>query len=383
MNIIQNKNEIKIHTINAMLALYCAIIFFGVLSVSMMPFISMFERVRNFLIILLFLISITTQKHTLLQWIWLGIGISICIFSFLFAYSDRTFLLMIIIMFSMSTVSPEKLLKFSILMILISLFIICLLALLGIIPNLIFYRNGAIRYSLGTMYPLTFAGFIFYCCAAGIILISNSSSSKNWIIDLILILASIFVYKVNGARNDAFNILILILCRFSKFLPDKINKILTKISSIIVCSIAFLTIFISNIIPYTSNLYGKMNDLFSGRLQLQYTLFSMYTPKLLEQNIPQNGLGRATTTVMNYFYIDSSYVRLLFMGGILLFLLFGVTFLLFLLRMINCNMYLIVYIALVIVISGITEDAVINPIMNIFLPLLLMKHDLILKDFKK
>ena len=86
---------------------------------------------------------------------------------------------------------------------------------------------------------------------------------------------------------------------------------------------------------------------------------------------------------MNYFYIDSSYVRLLFMGGILLFLLFGVTFLLFLLRMINCNMYLIVYIALVIVISGITEDAVINPIMNIFLPLLLMKHDLILKDFKK
>ena len=131
------------------------------------------------------------------------------------------------------------------------------------------------------MYPLTFAGFIFYCCAAGIILISNSSSSKNWIIDLILILASVFVYKVNGARNDAFNILILILCRFSKFLPDKINKILTKISSIIVCSIAFLTIFISNIIPYTSNLYGKMNDLFSGRLQLQYTLFSMYTPKLL------------------------------------------------------------------------------------------------------
>ena len=350
MNIIQNKNEIKIHTINAMLALYCAIIFFGVLSVSMMPFISMFERVRNFLIILLFLISITTQKHSLLQWIWLGIGISICIFSFLFAYSDRTFLLMIIIMFSMSTVSPEKLLKFSILMILISLFIICLLALLGIIPNLIFYRNGAIRYSLGTMYPLTFAGFIFYCCAAGIILISNSSSSKNWIIDLILILASVFVYKVNGARNDAFNILILILCRFSKFLPDKINKILTKISSIIVCSIAFLTIFISNIIPYTSNLYGKMNDLFSGRLQLQYTLFSMYTPKLLEQNIPQNGLGRATTTVMNYFYIDSSYVRLLFMGGILLFLLFGVTFLLFLLRMINCNMYLIVYIDLVIVI---------------------------------
>mgnify|MGYP007099446512 FL=1 len=177
--------------------------------------------------------------------------------------------------------------------------------------------------------------------------------------------------------------MILILCRFSKFLPDKINKILTKISSIIVCSIAFLTIFISNIIPYTSNLYGKMNDLFSGRLQLQYTLFSMYTPKLLEQNIPQNGLGRATTTVMNYFYIDSSYVRLLFIGGILLFLLFGVTFLLFLLRMINCNMYLIVYIALVIVISGITEDAVINPIMNIFLPLLLMKNDLILKDFKK
>ena len=105
------------------------------------------------------------------------------------------------------------------------------------------------------------------------------------------------------------NILILILCRFSKFLPDKINKILTKISSIIVCSIAFLTIFISNIIPYTSNLYGKMNDLFSGRLQLQYTLFSMYTPKLLEQNIPQNGLGRATTTVMNYFYIAWAYVK--------------------------------------------------------------------------
>ena len=63
-----------------------------------------------------------------------------------------------------------------------------------------------------------------------------------------------------------------------------------------------------------------MDELFSGRLSLQYILLEYYSPLLWGQNITQQGFGGEQQTVNNYFYIDNSYARILFMYGIIFFL---------------------------------------------------------------
>lgn len=380
MNTIQN-NKYQLPVTNILLFLYCIILIMGVFTVSTVSFASKLAIYREYVIILLGFISIILQKHSIKQWIWFGIGIGICGFSYLFSYNYVDFLFFIIIAFSMSTLSPKRLLIYSVCAIFISLFSVYLLSSLKIIPNLLFYRDNIVRQSLGTMYPLTFAGFIFFCCA-GLIVINPNSFKIKWLITFILLFGCLVVYKINGARNDALNIVLLIICSFSNTISDKVNDILCKILSAIVFGVAFLSIFISQLIPYTSNLYLEINNLLSGRLQLQYTLLSIYKPRLLEQNIQQNGLGGTTGTVMNYFYIDNSYVRLLFMGGLLLFLFLGLTLFIFVCKMINYKLYLLVYVTLVVIICGITEDSVVSTITNIFIPMLLMDDNIILKDFR-
>ena len=73
----------------------------------------------------------------------------------------------------------------------------------------------------------------------------------------------------------------------------------------------------------------KINSFLSGRLILEKVAFDNYNVPLLGQYIYQNGFGGGFK-VLDYFYIDSSYVRTLMMHGIIIFaLLFLLFYLLF------------------------------------------------------
>lgn len=345
-----------------------------ILRYSTFSFHSFFGKLGLILTLILFCFSIVVYKYTMKQWIILIIGITIFLFSYLRAHSAPDLLYMILIMFSMSSISPQKTLMYSAKLIFGFMLILAFCSLTGIIPNLLFYRNGVMRQSLGTTYPLVFGGYLFFGCAAYIM---SSNNDKIDLLKEILVTFSSFVitFKINGARNDSLGIIFLLMISILAYFKKEINKKVLLILTILTYTISIISVFITHIFPYYSNSYFYLNNLFNGRLEMQYRLFNMYVPKIFGQNITETGLGGSQGRVFNYFYIDNSYAKLLFIYGILAMVLFLGLFGYLIRKLIQNNLYKQTLVILVIMLSGIVEDAFINYIMNVILYVLLVDTD--------
>ena len=362
------------------LSLYIASLVLGIYSYSMVNWANKLASVRRVVIFLLGIISLILLKHTLKQYLFFIIGFCITSYSIIVNHGSLEYLLIVIIIFSLSTINPKTILKYSTIFIFINLLILFICSKLGIISNLLFYRDGTLRQSLGTVYPLAFAGYVFFLCAAYISI--NYDKNKIFLQILILLSSSLFLLKINGARNDSLFILLMVLCVFSVYIPKKINKIMSTFGSIVIFSLSILSIFITKLIPYTTNIYSLLNATFNGRLQFQYMIFNYYKPKLFGQLIPEVGLGGMQTPILNYFYIDNSYVKLLFMSGILFTILIYLTLIFLIKRLIDNNMYKLVYVLLVIMLAGIIEDSFINSSMNVFFTIFITSGEMLATSFK-
>lgn len=362
---------------NIILALYFIVLICNILSYSTAYFIHNVQVIRLIGIVLVFSCSILLQKHTLRQWKMLLILSSVCMLSYVFYKVNIDFLYITLLMFGMSNISARKLLSLSAKTIFYVILFLTVCASIHLIPNLVFYRDGIMRRSWGTIYPLTYAGFIFFGCA------SWAATNKNNLKTIFsLVIIAIYVFVVSGARNDTIGIVLLIFACLSDYFPYRINKYLSLVSTLIIYSMCLLSIFVSTFLPYYSNGYAFLNKLFNGRLGLQQMLISSYHPTLLGQVIQQVGLGGATTTISNYFYIDNSYLRLLFMNGIILTFLFLylVSYQIFYLH--KMHLYKLIYIILILMISGITEDSLVNGVINVFFYILLSSPENLKNSFE-
>lgn len=365
---------------NILICLFSIIIFCGIVTYSMIPLSGLFVQVRYVLITVLFVLAVATQKHNIEQWICFFIGSSITLISVVITQMGLEYFFMILAIFSVSTISPKKIMKYSAMVIFITLVFLAVSSWLRIIPNLVFYRDNVARQSLGTIYPLILAGYVFYANAAWIVVKQNYK--EKYIGEIVLIIISAFlVFRVTGARNDTLAIILLLGSYLINKINDKYNKIILTSGIVIVFAVIFLSIFITQLLPYYSNTFNWVNDLFNHRLGLQYTLFEYYAPKLFGQNIPQVGAGGSTNSTGYYFYIDNSYTRLLFMYGIIFSVFLLVMLLKYLRSLMKIKAYSLVYILLIVIASGIAEDSFINPVINVFLYLLLENRDLLLQDF--
>lgn len=370
----------KFNYSNLLIYLFSIIIFCGMITYSMVPLSSLFVQVRYALIIVLFVLAVATQKHSIKQWIYFLIGSSITMISVVVTQIGLEYFFMILAIFSISTISPKKIMKFSAIMIAITLIFLTISSWLRVIPNLIFYRDNIIRQSWGTIYPLILAGYIFYANAAWIS--SKQNDKKKYMGEVLLILISaVLVFRVTGARNDTFAIILLLGSYLINMISDRYNKAILTSGIVIIFAILFLSIFITQLLPYYSNSFNWVNNLFNHRLGLQYTLFEYYAPKLFGQYIPQVGAGGSTNNAGYYFYIDNSYTRLLFMYGIVFTIFILIMLLNYLRNLMEIKAYSLVYILLIVIASGIAEDAFVNPVINVFLYLLLENRDLLLQDF--
>lgn len=348
------------------LILYLIVLACGILLYSTVPFKQGIRTIWKAGILLLFICFALLQRHSRHQWYILLILLGICIISSVFYKVNVSFFYVTFIMFSMSNILPKKILSLSAKIIFLIIACLTVCSTLHLIPNLIFYRDGTVRQSLGTIYPLTYAGFIFYGCAGW-----TSVCKDNLKNILILFLLAGYVFLITGARNDAIDILLLIIACISDHFNYKVNKYLSLVCIFIVYIACIFSIFITKFLPYYSNTYIFLNNMLDGRLGLQYLLNNSYKPTLFGQVIQQIGFGGNISRMSNYFYIDNSYIRLLYMSGIILTILmfYLITNLIF--NLYKLGLYKQIYIILIIMISGITEDSLMNGSINIFLYILL------------
>jgi len=210
---------------------------------------------------------------------------------------------------------------------LVLLTIVIALSLIGIIPNIEYVRGDAVRMALGIIYPTDLGARLFYLAVAFFVYRWEKMTFKD--VFLYLIIAAL-TWKITYARMDTFLIMSLSLGAIIVIVGNKFaqRKPWQRLSSLL-CSInvvvPVLAFTLINFISYHFNnaipIYAKLDAILSGRLSLGHTAYQYYPIKLWGQGIVQQGWGGVSAqkaSEINYFMIDSAFVRLVLVYGIVL-----------------------------------------------------------------
>lgn len=202
-------------------------------------------------------------------------------------------------------------------------------ALNGSVRNVMITRadSPAVRYSLGAVYPTDLAARGFFMMLAYTALKRFKLNIAEYISCLAL---TALIYFVTDTRIDLLLMLFLLIC---VAVYPKLSPLFAKIPAYLLEAFTILYALAIILMGYFYHPVfwplEKINSFLSGRLILERVAFDNYNVPLLGQYIYQNGFGGGFK-VVDYFYIDSSYVRTLMMHGIIIFaLLFVLFYLLF------------------------------------------------------
>lgn len=240
----------------------------------------------------------------------------------------------------------------------VNLFVIGLafiFSILGSVKNVIVTRSDspALRFALGAVYPTDLASRVFFMMMAYSVLKRFKLTVPEYISYVAL---TLLIYIVTDTRIDLMLMLLLIICIF---FYERLNVFLKKLSAQVLSLLSILYIFLIILLGYFYSpqfgLLEKINNFLSGRLFYEHVAFENYNVPILGQFIYQNGFGGGFK-VLDYFYLDSSYVRTLMMHGLVVFLLLLVLiYLLFVkFKKVELNYWIICFL-LVILTSGIDQ----------------------------
>lgn len=241
---------------------------------------------------------------------------------------------------------------------------------IGKIPDLMYTRDLIIRHSYGIIYPTDFAAHVFYICCAYSFLRFEKYNIKDV---LFLILTASILYRQTDARLNAGMIVALAMIIWIGK-NGKINSIATKVWLVPALSFCF-TYFSIKYYNSSSLFFNFLNKFFSGRLGIVQNIMNEYGLKVFGQKIIEHGWGGSgfylNTNIFKYTYIDSTYMRLLIIYGILITSLF-IVFISYLLK-VNKNIKLILIIGLILL-SGIIEQHFIDIAYNPFFIILVSDY---------
>lgn len=270
-------------------------------------------------------------------------------------------LIMVICILASKGVKP-KILIWSYMFVGISmLFFVVYSTKLGIIPDLTYVRDGTIRHALGAIYPTDLAAHVFYFCCGYVFL----RDDKFGFGDLLgLVVVALVVYKITDARmNAALIIFLALIVQMKNYIPNKILNIGWLVPGASAIAIFFASVWYTGNSPFLSWLNGALSE----RLSIVNTIYNQYGLSFLGKKIIQNGLGgdgvNLNQNIYNYTYIDSAYMRLILMFGIVTAILF-IIMLSVLIRSQSHNMVIIILVT--IALSGIIEQHFIDIAYNPF-----------------
>lgn len=200
-------------------------------------------------------------------------------------------------------------------------------SLCGILLNLAYFRNGVFRYSLGESYSTVLSSAVFFICISFVCWNIKNTNKKFIAITCLSVLSiGIFLYVLTNTRNDLFCSIILSIVVCWRYYEKLLKTSFFKFTVLIMPTIIFLWTILS---AYFYNPNNKMwyilNDIFSNRLKYVSIASHRFPLRLFGQYIVQRGNGSTLKQVTNYFFIDSSFSRVLFMNGLFSFIFLYIT----------------------------------------------------------
>lgn len=173
------------------------------------------------------------------------------------------------------------------------------------------------RESFGSVYPTDFAAHIFYLAIAGICM---SENRITWGKIVNFVVLGIIVLDKCGARTSAVCLLLIaVLLIAVKYLKGKIKiDVVYHMLNLSTLVLAGLFLSLVHIYDTSKEWIVKLDAMLSSRLAISNKAISLYDYKLFGQNILEVGLGRQEEPRPDYFFLDSSYIRVALLYGVVL-----------------------------------------------------------------
>ncbi|AYG36892.1 hypothetical protein CFI14_16080 [Lactiplantibacillus pentosus] len=201
-------------------------------------------------------------------------------------------------------------------------------SLLGIIDNYSYVVNGSTRWAFGFLYTTDFAAHIFYLCLVFAYLVRKHI---NILYSLLPTLIGLVVFYFTRAKLDTIlMIVITVALLFYKYGKLEILKKGRLIISSTPFIMAIVSVGLSIAFMPNNGLFSAVDRVLTNRLAMGHLALYEYPIKFFGQYISQNGSGglsfqtglTSTGTNLSYFFIDSSYIKMLLAFGVVFFLIY-------------------------------------------------------------
>ena len=197
----------------------------------------------------------------------------------------------------------------------------------------------------------------------------------SWKSYTVFVLLAIFLIKFCDARLNAYALILVIPVMMIGQRAQKgyiVSRAIAIFYWVLPVLAAYITVLLSYLYAPSHQLLEKMNGLLSGRLFYSHEAIKKYGFSLLGQHIHENGYGAAdgikkTIIGNNYFYIDSAFVRLVIIYGIIMALLIVITMTIISYRSIQRANFALASIIVIITISAVVEQRLLDFGYNPFL----------------
>lgn len=197
---------------------------------------------------------------------------------------------------------------------------------IGVIKDLVYVRGHNLRHAMGIVYPTDFAAHVFYLILAYCYL---NFKKLNWISYLGIIVVACITYTITQARLDVLlsllTIPIVYIARKAYF-GNKTSRNIASFYWIGTPILAYVTVIASYFYTANNALFRIANEAFSKRLGISNLAINKYGLSLFGNHVLEHGFGGdqgihhfyQSGMSGNYFFIDSSYMRLAIIYGLVI-----------------------------------------------------------------
>ncbi len=196
----------------------------------------------------------------------------------------------------------------------------------GLIRNLVYRRDmtNIVRQSFGIAYPTDFAAHVLYLILAYAYL---KFGKIKWYDYAVFLAVAVFLVKFSDARLSAYAIILSIpvLWIGQRAQTDHLlSRFIASFYWTVPILSAYLVIIASYFFTPSNKILTKVNNASSGRLFLGHKAISEYGFSMFGKQIIEHGWGGANGLKMsqnapaNYFFVDSSFLRMTILYGIIM-----------------------------------------------------------------
>ncbi len=210
-----------------------------------------------------------------------------------------------------------------------SVLLVCMytiLAVTGIIPNIINHQHGMTRYALGSIWCTDYSAKFFFMMLICLYLYSKKMKWFHWL--GLTALSAVVFYFTFGKLDFICMILALAVFFFNEQLQKQANDsklkhlwetLLEKLAPLFTPVAVIIMTGLTLAYSPSISILQKLNDTLSGRLKLGHRAFSEIGLRLFGQDVTWIGMGNVSNDQVpeGYNFVDCSYLNILFTFGII------------------------------------------------------------------